>query len=263
MKEFFEWIYELTTAQAWILFGLICIVLSIIPYLNIIFRIFIIFFRNEPSEIIDFSWRLAPDHLLIKKGEVSYYIRSNESQYILEGGKIILNWHVKGAYRIDIIGLGKKLKGNNAYVIARKDNCNYKLVAYTVTGKLERFLIIDPSLIKNLGTFNLSGEEQFKQRQFKDLVFKYPESQYIGQAFSKQSITKSNEIGQTMKKFLVGKRISDSLLKPKTNAHFGFSKLASLERIKLNKRLNHQSIVKIFGFNPGKYNQEIIKQNKL
>lgn len=263
MISFFEWLYDLNALQAWFLFGLVCLIMAIIPYFHIIKRLLFIYFSNEPTEILDFSWRLAPDHLLVKKGNIRYYIQSNETQFILEGGKIILNWHVKGAYRIDIIGLGKNLKGNKAYVIARKDKCHYKLVAYTSKGKLEKSLNIDPSLIKKLNTFNISRENQFKQQYFEDRVLRYSETELFVHPYSRQDIRKAKDLKLSIPEILVSKLVPNSSLKSKMKVMFGFSEGVVSGRMELDNRLKEQTISKMYGFNPNKYNKAINNHNNI
>jgi hypothetical protein len=261
MIAFFEWINSLTPAQAWTLFGLVCIFLTIIPYFNTIKRMLFIVFSNEPSEIVDFSWRMATDHFLVSKGNKKYYIKSDESHFIIEGGKLILNWHVRGAYRIDIIGLGKKIKGNSAFVIARKDKCAYTLIAYTLKGKLTKSITIDPSLIKTLNTFNISGGEQFKQQQFKHNNFNYSTSLYTGTHFSKNKLQKPKKIKFSLPFIFTKSIIARSIIKIKRNIPMGFNKTDNVEHLALQKRLSDQLIVKTYKFRPDKYNEAINNHN--
>lgn len=263
MTTIFKWIDSLNPLQAWTLFGLVCIFLSIIPYYNTIKRVLIIVFSNEPSDILDFSWRMAPDHLLVKKGDKKYYIKSHETQFILEGGKLILNWHVRGAYRIDIVGLGKKIKGNSAFVVASKEKCSYTLIAYTIKGKLTKSITIDSTYIKTLNTFNISGGGQFKQQAFQHNNFSYSASNYTGLHFSKNGLRKLRRINLALPFILAKRIISLSVLTKKRNISFGFKKTDDARNAALQKRLTNQTIVKTYNFRPGKYNEAINNHNQI
>ena len=262
MTSFFQWINELTPLQAWSIFGLCCFLLAILPYLHIIKRILIIFLTNESTEIKDFSWRMAPAHLLVNKNGIKYYIKSDETQFILEGGKIILNWDVKGAYRIDIVGLGKNVKGNSAHVIVRKNKLSYLLIAYTTKGKLYQQLEIDPSLIRNLNTFNISKEVQFNQSNFFHKTFSYASSQYNGLEYVKQELPQAKETSLFLTKKILKKNIHSSFLTFKLKKLFGFSNNTNSNKNNLEKRIANQSMAKLYKFNPEKYNEAIYNYNK-
>jgi hypothetical protein len=262
MTSFFQWINELTPSQAWSIFGLCCFLLAILPYLHIIKRVLIIFLTNESTGIMDFSWRMAPSHLLVNNNGIKYYINSDETQFILEGGKIILNWDVKGAYRIDIVGLGKNVKGNTAHVIVRKNNLSYLLIAYTTKGKLYQQLEIDQSLIRNLNTFNISKEVHFNQSNFIHKTFSYASSEYKGLEYVKQKLPKSEGTNLFLTKKMLKKFIPGSMLAFKTNKLFGFAKNINSEKNNLDKRIANQSMSKLYKFNPEKYNEAIYNYNK-
>lgn len=165
MIQFFEWIATLNPNQAWGLFALICSAMAFAPYAKVTFKWLRLLFSNQEPEIIDFSWRVSKDHFLLNTRGKKYYLNASKQNFILEGGKLLLNWHVRGAYRIDVQPIGKKLKGNTAVISAKRSQNCFKLIAYTTKGKLERELQIDPMLFRDLATLNLSQEEQFKQNK--------------------------------------------------------------------------------------------------
>ena len=163
MIQFFEWIATLNPYQSWGLFALICAAMAFAPNAKVTFKWLSLLFSNQEPKILDFSWRVSKDHfLLLSKGK-KYYLNASKQNFILEGGKLIINWHVKGAYRIDVLPIGKKLKGNTAVIGAKRSQNHLKLIAYTTKGKLEKELIINPALFRSLVTVNLSQEDQFKQ----------------------------------------------------------------------------------------------------
>jgi hypothetical protein len=148
----------------WTIFLLCAALMAIFPFWNKIRKALRIKFTNQQGAIHDFSWRVAPDHYLLKVKDNEYYLQSNGKHFILEGGAIILSWYVTGAYQIDIDPIGFNLKGNSAVITAQKDRNHFVLTAYTLQGKLTKELILDPSLFRTLDTFNLSKELHFKQK---------------------------------------------------------------------------------------------------
>jgi hypothetical protein len=91
--------------------------MAIVPYMSLILRVFRILFSNEKPEIVDFSWRFIPDTHIADVNGKTYYVIKSELPVLYEGMVIMLNWHVKGAYSIDVSPLGKSLKGNAAHVV--------------------------------------------------------------------------------------------------------------------------------------------------
>jgi hypothetical protein len=151
----------------WTLFLLCAALMAIFPFWNKIRKALRIKFTNQQGAIHDFSWRLAPDHYLLKVKDNEYYLQSDGKQFILEGGAIILSWYVTGAYQIDIDPIGFNVKGNTAVITAKKERNHFVLTAYTLQGKLTKELILDPSLFRTLDTFNLSKELHFKQKRYR------------------------------------------------------------------------------------------------
>jgi hypothetical protein len=163
MKQFFEWIASLNPNQSFGAFALVCALMAVFPYASTILNWLKLKFGNQDPEILDFSWRISQDHFLMSSNGKKYYLNSSNQNFILEGGKLIINWHVKGAYRVDVLPIGKKLKGNTAMIAARRQQNEFKLIAYTAKGRLEKSLVIDPKLFRELSTVNLSKENQFEQ----------------------------------------------------------------------------------------------------
>lgn len=251
MSDFFQWLSELPPEFGWGFFIVVCALMAIIPYFSSIWNFLKILFKNEKVEIIDFSWRMAKDHFLTQYQGKSYYLTSEGKDFIIEGGKIILNWKVTGAYRIDILPIGNKIKGNTALVIARKNNAHFKLIAHTIRGKIVKELKIDPSLFKQLNTFNLSQEESFKQKKHINTrdnlntksigIGRYKElkNKYLGK-------TLSNSYLSDLKRIIVSKNTAVLKyeyrgMKMKTNKNYYFRKRRQT----------------IYAFNPKLYNKAI------
>ncbi|MBM3164733.1 MAG: hypothetical protein FJZ80_04655 [Bacteroidetes bacterium] len=161
-----ERIASLGAPALWTIFILCAFLMAIFPFLYRIKKAWRIKFSNQQAGIHDFSWRLAPDHLLFSIKDSEYYLQSGGKQFILEGGAIILSWHVTGAYQIDLEPVGADLKGNAAVVTAKKAHNRFVLIAHTLEGKLTQELFLEPTLFRTIDTFNLSQELHFKQKKF-------------------------------------------------------------------------------------------------
>ena len=252
-----EWLGSLDEALLWSIFLLCAIIMAIVPFWSKLRKVLKIKFTNQKSEILDFSWRLTPDHLLFKFKDKDYYLQSDGKQFILEGGVIILSWNVVGAYQIDIEPVGSNLKGNTAVITAKKSACKFILVAHTPKGKLRSVLEIDESLFRDLNTFNLSKELHYKQP-----------NQYL----QTTSLTKSTWMHG---KYKPGKMAS----LPKVNTATLNAKMPRYNYLKMRKRLHflnpngiskaklklylsNQQVVKTYTFHPNKYNEALVNSKE-
>lgn len=188
MIQFFEWIATLNPNQAWGLFALICALMAFVPYAKVSFSFLRLLFSNQKPEINDFTWRVSEDHYLLKSKGKRYYLNASKQNFILEGGKLLLNWQVTGAYRIDVLPIGKKLKGNTAVIAAKRSQNHFKLIAYTTKGRLEKELIINPELFRDLATVNLSREDQFKQHSHVSKTIAYTDANILHGRYSSSKL---------------------------------------------------------------------------
>lgn len=188
MIQFFEWIAAQNPNQAWGLFALICAFMAFMPYAKVSFKYLRLLFSNQKTEIVDFSWRVSKDHYLLKSKGMKYYLNASKQNFLLEGGKLLLNWHVTGAYRIDVLPIGKKLKGNSAVIAAKRSQNHFKLIAHTTKGKLEKELVINPDLFRDLGTVNLSREDHFKQQSHVSKTIAYTDANILLGRYSSRKL---------------------------------------------------------------------------
>jgi hypothetical protein len=257
MIAFFEWIGSLSPWQAWSLLIFLCLVLSIVPYWGRVNRILRIHLRDEKPEIIDFSWRVSPDHLLAFGKEKRYYIRPETTTFLLEGSVIRLNWDVRGAYRIDIPGIGNNITGNSVCVVARKNNRHFTLIAHTPKGKLERSIEIDLTLFRTLKTFNLSRERHFEQPTNEQKVRELSQITFKGRAFSRTTLRPLKQAIRSLPRLLnasIGQWVSLH------NARYLRLKQVRNQndrKKELDDRLKSQALVKGFLFKPSRYNQAL------
>ena len=247
-----EWVGSLDEALLWSIFLLCAIIMAIVPFWSKIRKALKIKFTNQKSEILDFSWRLAPDHLLFKYKDKDYYLQSDGKQFVLEGGVIILSWHVVGAYQIDIEPVGTNLKGNTAVITAKKSACTFVLVAHTPKGKLRSVLEIDASLFRELKTFNLSKDLHYKQ---------------ASQVLHTAPLTKSTWMHGKYKpgKMAALPKINTNALNSKVSRYnylkmwerLHFLNPNKISKAKLKLYLSKQKVIKTYTFHPNKYNEAI------
>lgn len=209
---FFNWVASLPPQQAWGLFLILCIIMAFVPYAGVTFRYLSVLFQHEKPEILDFSWRLAEDQLLQKNQDKSIYLNASNQGFILEGSKILINWNVKGAYRIDVLPIGKKLKGNTAIIAAHLVSNGFTLVAHTWKGKITQKLVINPALYRQLNTLNLSNEDHFLQSNTQRNTTAFSSAnvlrgKYSSNRLSKLPLIKTTQLKQKQKRLNYNRQI--------------------------------------------------------
>ena len=250
MVEVFKWFGTFSPMEGWAIFIGLCLFMTIIPYYGLIKRILIIFFTNESPEIVDFSWRIAPDYLIHQAEEKEYYYHPSQGLVYI-GCPIILTWQVKGAYRIDINPDYAKLKQNSLITVIREKGNIYTLYAYTFKGKIAQKLCIPDELVVRLNTRHLGGSNAFNQPESRVLVNKTGYSKFNG---------KSHTTSYTFSLF--------KKLVPKYKRMSDVSKRLQLKMVdnpiknEINSYIREQKIVKGYNFNPSKYNGTLITENK-
>jgi len=247
-----EWLSTVNPNLLWLCFFLCAFIMALVPFYGKLKKILLFKFSNIKPEIKDFTWRLAPDHLLFKWKGKTYYLQSQGKEFILEGGSILLSWDVTGAYQIDISGVGTNLKGNTASIRASKHHNTFELIAHTSSGKLTQTLNLDPKLFRDLGTLNLSKEENFNQR------------------FNELKTEKLTQLSWMNGKYQQGKltnlpRIKVKTLLPKIK-RYSFTNLLNQNNLanplhkqknRINIYIRQNKIVKTYRFTPKKYNDAL------
>ena len=249
MKELLTWIGTLNQLTLWVSFGMVCLLLILYPSFPKLSRIISIFFSFRRSKIKDFSWRHAEDTYLCTIKGKSYYWNASGRSFIVEGGKIMLNWHVVGALRIDIEPIAQNVKGNYLSVIARQESNVYTLVAHTIWGTKTQELVIPKELYRTLQTINLSQDGHFSQRPQKLKRKSFLEPVFRGKRFTAKNLRQTfksamNIPGMAEKRFSV---------KPPR------SKLEKLRKWNNNEK---SSLKKMFFFNPQRFNNLEIEDNE-
>ena len=197
MIEMFKWFASLSALQGGLLFIAVLLVLGLMPYYGIIYKCIGFLYRKEKGKILDFEFDITPDHYLVTLNGKEYYKLPDDQGFLLNGGSIILTWRVTGAYRVDIEGVGKNLKGNGAYTIVNRKQPNFKMTIYTLQGKKTKILHLPVDKIRDLKTTKLVNQKIGLTRALmQPTTQEFTRAAYTGFAFThsqpKVSITYPN-----------------------------------------------------------------------
>ena len=258
MGTFFQWLATLSPSLVWSMFIVLCLLMAVYPFHKQLKTIIINKLAKVSPEILDFSWRLTSDHFLFYFQENAYYITSKKNDFIIEGGKILINWKVNGAYRIDIENVGQNLKGNSAGVTISKQNHTFKLIAYTTSGKLTKNLEIDQNIIRTLDTLNVSNDLHFTKKGFSLNTKK------IDFALWKNGILQNNIHTRPLhfNKSQLNTIKVKQLFKNKQFVKFGDLKSKRINLVRFEYRQKSRKVKKLNFFNSNRY-ISFLNQNKV
>lgn len=184
MMELFEWFAKMSALQGILLFVLVLLVLGFMPYYSLVYTCFGFWYRKEKGEILDFEYDISPDHYLVTLNGKEYYKLPDDQGFLLNGGSIILTWRVTGAYRVDIDGVGRKLKGNGAYAIVNRKRPSFKMTIYTLEGKKSKIVRLPVDKIRDLNTAELVNHPMGLARDLMEPhTHEFTKSSYKGFSF--------------------------------------------------------------------------------
>jgi hypothetical protein len=158
MIELYRWFSLLDPVEAWLVFGAVMLVLGLIPYTPMLYGITRVLIKREKAKIHTFEYAFSPDHKLAEAHNNEFYLLSPTMHFIIQGGEILITWHVTGAWRVDIDGIGKNLKGNAAKVIVNRNKSIYTLTAHTLKGKLRAVLQLPADRIFDVKTTSFAQD---------------------------------------------------------------------------------------------------------
>lgn len=185
MTGMFNWFTSLSALQGTLFFIGVLLALGLMPYYGIIFKCIGFWYRKEKGKILDFEFDISPDHYLVTLKGREYYKLPEDQGFLLNGGSIILTWRVTGAYRVDIDGVGKKLKGNGAYTVVNRKRPNFKMTIYTLQGKKTKILHLPVEKIKDLNTAKLVNQKMGLTRELMDPnTREFTKSAYTGLSYT-------------------------------------------------------------------------------
>ena len=161
MIEIFQWFGSLGLVEGIFLFTGICVALALVPYYRLLLKLFRFWWKKEKGEIVAFEYDVSVDHKLTDANGYSFYLLPEQQGFLLNGGKLLLTWNVRGAYRVDIDGVGKDLKGNGAWIIVDRRKTNFKLTIHTLKGKKSQMLQLPAGKIIDVKTTAYSDQSDW------------------------------------------------------------------------------------------------------
>jgi hypothetical protein len=250
MTEMFRWFSQREVFEGWLLFGSVILILGIIPYTPSLYKIARIIIRKEKAKIHSFEYALSPDHKLAEIHQHEFYLLSPTMHFIIQGGEILITWHVTGAWRIDIEGIGKNLKGNAAWVIADRARPVYYLTAHTLKGRLTAVLQLPVNRIFDVKTTSFA----------QDINWTYEPVLYPAKNFPFTKISGNTSIGIPAGRISIPEsriQIPEPVIKFPVNSRLWPAKNYSglVENDKLNSFLDAQTVVQYYPSNLCDYHE--------
>lgn len=263
MTKYIDWISQQEEKTLWIIFLSITLLFILLPNISFIYRFLKSIYLFKQARIIDFSWRVSPDIFLGKIENKEHFWHSNQHSFVIEGGKIILNWHVIGAYRIDLMPLKKRIKGNTAEIIAQKNNNRFQLIAKTAFKTLIQEIEIPKAYFKTVETMNFSGDNHFTydslQLKRQSLVSDLFNGKKLSAPISKiaKSLSNSSQVANWGK-------LKNHLLKRHINGRSHVGEIKNKE-LKLNLKkwqpTSRLTLKKVYFFKPTRFNAALNENN--
>jgi len=138
MHHLLHHISNLTSQQhALVALGVVALMVGI-PYFGLVGRVLALLFRGQRKAIVNrFEWKGMDNG----EGARSFYV---------EGSTAALCWEVQGAYRIDVLPIGRRLKGDAAEIVIKPGIDTFVLTAYGLSGKVQATLTMPTTLVKQL-----------------------------------------------------------------------------------------------------------------
>jgi hypothetical protein len=251
MEAVFKWISELAPMEGMKYFAILCAILAILPYTNIIAKYLKQIVLRKKLEIVFFEYSYAQDIYVGKdeNGSDIYMDLPSDDIFII-GSNLKLYWEVAGFSRIDITHVGEKLRGNAANVLIKEDISEYTLTAYGFWGEKTSTKIQIPKDKKHrIETTKLSTY-----------------SDYIIRSAPQIATSPITEYALSNSKFFENLRrmrnwYRDHLLKP-INARIHCEKIvhADEKKKKIYKNIDAAWLTKGYTFTTKRYNNELIKK---
>jgi hypothetical protein len=159
MDNFFSWIAGLDKFEGMRYFFIVAACLALIPYSNTIYKYFRQIVLRKKLEVVFFEYSINQNIYAGKYDQnKSFFVDIPEDDFFIQGTKLRLYWKVEGALKVDIVPIGKGLKGNSVEVIIHKSISKYTLIAYGFWGEKIAFdLAIPKASLYNLETTKISA----------------------------------------------------------------------------------------------------------
>lgn len=149
MEHIIHYFSGLTSQQQAIAAICVVVLMAGMPYFGLVGRLMLLLLRRQmKAVVVRFDW--------FETGS-----GGSGRPFFVEDTTAILHWEVEGAYRIDVLPIGRRLKGNAAEVVIKPGLNRFVLYAYGLSGKAEAVLTLPTNATKQLSVApmgrNISG----------------------------------------------------------------------------------------------------------
>lgn len=159
METLFNYLTSFSKEEGIKYFILLCLALAITPYYKFIIKYVKLFILREELKILSFKYSTTPLHYLIEN-EDNPEVKNNENVLI---NKTLLNftWEVKGALKLELLPISKKINGNACSIIIDSTIKKYTLVAYGIMGsKVEAVIDFSDEVFYTIQTNPISTNQK-------------------------------------------------------------------------------------------------------
>ena len=162
MESFFNFLSSLSLEEGIKYFVLLCLVLAVLPYYEIIIKYAKQIVLRDNLEIVYFKYSTAPYVCIGNDSNGKEIYASNNSENLLINNSVLnFVWEVKGALFVDLLPVGKKLKGNASSVIINSDIKKYTLVAHGFKGeKMESVIDFSDEVFYTIQTNPIASNQK-------------------------------------------------------------------------------------------------------
>lgn len=136
MGFFFAWIGSLTDNERLIALLVFAMLMAVIPFISVIKTFIITVFGTRPPRIDLFSHTISGEKERSLLPNKAAGRSDGDYDFLIEGSRLMFHWKVFGARRVDLLPVGKNLRGNSASTIIQSVHTRYLLRAYGFFGKV-------------------------------------------------------------------------------------------------------------------------------
>jgi hypothetical protein len=244
LESFFNFLASLSLEEGIKYFILLCLILAVLPYYEIILKYAKQIVLRDNLEILYFKYSTAPYVFIGKDSDGKELYASNDSDNLLITNTILnFVWEVKGALYIDLLPVGKKLKGNSSSVIINSDIKKYTLVAHGFRGeKIESIIDFSNEVFYSLQTNPIASNQKII-RSFPSINSnKFHKNPILNFNLTKTRLTKLKNWSRT------------HLHKVETiNINTDFVVHTNSRRTNINNQIEKAKIMKSYTFSTKKY----------
>lgn len=162
MESLFNFLASLSFEEGIKYFVLLCLVLGLLPYYEVIIKYGRQIVLRENLEIVYFKYSTAP-YICIGKDSngCELYVSNTAENLLINNSVLNFVWEVKGALKVDLLPFSKNMKGNASSVIINSQIKKYTLVAYGFKGeKIESVIDLSNEVFYSLQTNPLASNQK-------------------------------------------------------------------------------------------------------